>query len=68
MIPWEALVRDMPRISADLTRMMVEEALPAIISGPVDGLGATPAVSIEYKMRDGSGSFRVELSVDVVRP
>lgn len=63
-LPWERLRDDLPRIIDQLSRMMIDEALPAIL----DGVEATPAVAIEFTLADGSGAFEVRLSIDMVEP
>lgn len=65
MIDWEALRRNIPRITEQLTEMMVNEAIPTLIDGEFE---AMPAVAIQFTMRDGSGQFEVRLSVDPVEP
>lgn len=65
MIDWEALRRNIPRITEQLTELMVNEAIPTLIDGELE---AMPAVAIQFVMRDGSGQFEVRLSVDKVEP
>jgi hypothetical protein len=43
MIDWEALRRNMPKITEQLTEMMVDEAIPTLIDGEFE---ATPAVAL----------------------
>lgn len=68
MIDWEALRRNIPRITEQLTEMMVNEAIPTLIKWSDGELEAMPAVAIQFVMRDGSGQFEVRLSVDKVEP